>query len=385
MQLSHAERMAASEQSSIRRMFDMAQAADHDLVRLEVGQPDFSTPEHVIDAADRAAREGHTGYTANAGIEPLREAVATTLETEYGVPATPDGVAITAGGMEALHLAMLGLVDPGDRVLLPSPVWPNYRTQTTLAGGTPVEIPLSADDGYALDADAVIEQLDDSTAAIVLCTPSNPTGRVFEESAVRAVVDAAGAHDAAVIADEVYLGLTYDREPRGIASYVDDASRVLTVGSVSKTHSMTGWRVGWLAGDPSFIDGVNTIHESTSSCASSISQRAALAALTGPEAPVKEMRDTFARRRDFVVDRIESIDGLSAPRPQGAFYAFLSIDVPGTATEIATRLLQEFGVVLAPGDGFGTAGEGHLRLSFANSTEQLEAGFDRLETAIETW
>lgn len=385
MTLSQTTRVTNSTPSSIRVMFDLAEQADHDLVRLEVGQPDFQTPAHIIDAATAAAKNGHTGYTANAGIPELRAAVAEMLQSSYGVPATPDGVTITVGGMEALHLAMLATVEPGQEVLLPSPVWPNYPMQATLAGGTPVEVPLSAETGYALDADAVIERMGPETAAVVLCTPSNPTGRVFDEKPVRAVVDAAAAHDVAVIADEVYLGLTYDRAPRGIAGYVDEHEHVLTIGSVSKTHAMTGWRLGWIAGDPAFIDGVNTIHESTTSCAPSIVQHAALAALTGPQEPVVEMYETFKGRRELVVDRIAEIDGLSAPDPQAAFYAFIEPELSGSSLSIAKRLLSEFGVVLAPGDGFGTAGKGRLRLSFANSTAQIEEGFDRIETALRSW
>ncbi|MGM0606718.1 MAG: pyridoxal phosphate-dependent aminotransferase, partial [Halobacteriota archaeon] len=173
MSLQHSARVAACEPSSIRVMFDLAEATDRDLVRLEVGQPDFDTPEHVIEAADRAARAGHTGYTANAGRPELRRAVAETLKRNYGVPATPEGVTITVGGMEALHLTMLGVVDPGEEVVLPSPVWPNYPMQVTLAGGRPIEVSLSAADGYALDAEAVVDRMGPNTAAVVLCTPSN--------------------------------------------------------------------------------------------------------------------------------------------------------------------------------------------------------------------
>jgi aspartate aminotransferase len=183
----------------------------------------------------------------------------------------------------------------------------------------------------------------------------------------------------------VYAGLTYDGDPRGIAALTDHPSHVLTVGSCSKTYAMTGWRLGWLAGDSAIIDEAVKVRESTTACASSIAQHAAIAALTGPQEPFEEMYEAFRRRRDYVVDRIEAIDGLSAPRPEGAFYAFLDPAVEGDSLPFAKFLLEEHGVVLAPGSGFGRAGEGRLRLSFANSIDRLETGFDRIAAGIDAY
>ena len=368
--------------SSIRVMFDLAQASDQDLVRLEVGEPDFDTPAHVIDAAEAAARDGKTHYTSNAGIPPLRRAIAAALDRDFSVDLAPDDVLVTTGGMEALHLAVLSTVGPGEELLIPSPGWPNYWMQARLADGRPREVPMPASTGFDLDADRVIEAMGPETAAVMLCRPSNPTGRVYDADAVRAVVEAAADHDAYVIADEVYLGLTYDGDARGVAALVDDAGHVLTVGSCSKSHAMTGWRLGWLAGTSSVIDEATKVRESTTACASSVAQHAALAALTGPQEPFREMADAFEERRDYVVQRIEEIDGIDAPRPEGAFYAFVALDLPGTSLAVAKRLLREHGVVLAPGGGFGDAGEGRLRLSFANSVDRLEVGFDRIERAL---
>ena len=379
------DRVRRTKRSSIRVMFDLAERHDGDLVRLEVGEPDFDTPEHVIDAAAQAARGGATGYTSNAGLPECRDAIRDRLAADFDVPYERDEIVVTVGGMEALHLATLATVSPGETVVVPGPTWPNYATQASLADGHFREVPMPAETGFALDADRVIEAMDDDVGAVVLTTPSNPTGRVFDPDACRAVVEAAADHDAYVIADEVYLVLTYDREPEAIAGYTDRPDHVLTVGSCSKTYAMTGWRLGWLAGDAHLIDEVVKVHESTTACASSVAQHAAIAALSGPQAPAEEMYRAFKRRRDLVVDRVDAIDGLSCPRPEGAFYAFLDPGIEGGSLPLAKHLLTEHGVVLAPGDGFGEAGRGRLRLSFANSAERIEEGLDRIEAGLETY
>ena len=379
------ERVRRAERSQIRVMFDLAEATDRDLVRLEVGDPDFDTPAHVVDAAAEAARSGATHYTPNAGLPETRRAISDAMADDYGVEHDVDEIAVTVGGMEALHLATLSVVGPGEELLYPGPAWPNYETQAYLAEGRPVEVPMSAADGFALDADRLTDRMGPETAAVVLTTPSNPTGRVFDPDEIRTVVEAAADCGAYVIADEVYAGLTYDREPRGIAALTDHPEHVLTVGSCSKTYAMTGWRLGWLAGDRTVLDEVVKIHESTTACASSVAQHAAIEALTGPQEPFEEMYEAFEHRRDYVAERIETIDGLSAPRPEGAFYAFLDPDVDADSLPFAKYLLTNHGVVLAPGSGFGTAGEGRLRLSFANSMDRLETGLDRLEAGIEAY
>jgi aspartate aminotransferase len=366
-------------------MYDLAERTDGDIVRLEVGEPDFDTPEHVIDAAAAAARDGATHYTSNAGLPACRRAISDAMASDYGVDHDSSEVVVTVGGMEALHLATLAVVGPGEELLYPGPAWPNYTTQAFLADGKPIEVPMSAESGFDLDADRLIERMGPETAAVVLTTPSNPTGRVFDADAIRAVVEAAADRGVYIIADEVYAGLTYDGDPRGIAALTDHPSHVLTVGSCSKTYAMTGWRLGWLAGDSAIIDEAVKVRESTTACASSIAQHAAIAALTGPQEPFEEMYEAFRRRRDYVVDRIEAIDGLSAPRPEGAFYAFLDPAVEGDSLPFAKFLLEEHGVVLAPGSGFGRAGEGRLRLSFANSIDRLETGFDRIAAGIDAY
>lgn len=371
------ERVAASERSAIRVMFDMAEAHDGDLIRLEVGEPDFDTPEHITEAAFEAARAGETHYTSNAGMPALRGAIADGSEE-----LTPEGVVVTTGGMEALHLAMLTVVDPGSEVVIPAPAWPNYRTQARLVDASPIEVSLPESEGFALDPETLIEAMGEETSAVVLTSPSNPTGRVFDPDAVAEVAVAAAEYDSYVIADEVYRGLVYEGEDRAMASYVDP-DRVLTVDSCSKRYAMTGWRIGWLAGPTELIGEVTKIHESTTACASSVAQHAALAAITGPQEPTKAMYEAFAERREYVIDRVDSIPAISAVPPEGAFYAFLDVSaLSGDTLSIAKRLLREYGVVTAPGNGFGEAGVDYLRVSFANDLDRIEAGFDGIEAMV---
>jgi aspartate aminotransferase len=383
MTLGPTDRVRSVERSSIRRMFDLAEEVEGDLVRLEVGVPDFETPDFVTDAACDAARSGHTSYTTNAGNPELRAAIADHMATDYEVRIDPDEVLVTAGGMEALHLAAVATVNPGEEVVFPTPAFPNYWVQTRLADGVAVPVPMDAETGFALDPDRLVDAIGPETALVILCSPNNPTGRVFDPDAIRAVVDAAAEHDAYVLADEVYLGLCYDRDPVGIAALTGHPENVLTVNSCSKRYAMTGWRVGWLAGTTDIVDQATKVRESTTSCAPSVSQHAALAALTDGDDAATEMYEAFRRRRDYVVERVADIDGLRGTRPEGAFYAFLDPDLPGTSLDIAEHLLEEYGVVLAPGDGFGEVGNGAVRLSFANSLDRLETGFDRIERALD--
>ncbi|MFC6954339.1 pyridoxal phosphate-dependent aminotransferase [Halorubellus litoreus] len=377
-------RVRAPERSSIRVMYDLAEAHDGDLVRLEVGEPDFDTPEHVVDAAMRAARDGDTHYTPNAGTVACRDAISTVLADRYDLDYGVDELCVTVGGMEALLLAVLATVGPGEELLAPGPTWPNYETQAALADGTFTEVELPAETGYDLDPDLVVDAMSDDTAAVVLTTPNNPTGRVYDPADCQRVVDAARDHDAFVVADEVYLSLCYDRDARAVAEYAGQPDHVLTVGSCSKAYAMTGWRLGWLAGDADVLERVVTVRESTTACPSSVAQAAAEAALTGPQEPFEEMYAAFEERRDLVHDRLAEIPGVTAPRPEGAFYAFLDPGVDDSLA-LAKHLLREHGVVLAPGSGFGDAGRGHLRLSFANSRARLREGLDRLEAGLSTF
>ena len=365
-------------------MFDLAeQYDDRDLVHLEIGEPDFDTPRHIREAANAALADGATHYTSNAGLPSLRRAIAANI-TDDGQYDPDSEVIVTAGAMEALALAFLTVVNPGDEVVVPTPAWPNYRTQTAIVGGEFVEVPLDRDRGFALSADRIVDAISEDTALIVLTSPSNPTGRVYEGQAIERVVEGADEHDAVVVADEVYKDLVYDGDDRSAVEATGRSDYIVTLGSCSKTYSMTGWRVGWLAAPTDIVDPAMKFHESVVACAPTVSQHAAVAALTGDQSPIREIRDAFRERRDFLLERVEALPGVDCPRPEGAFYAFLDFSaVESDSTTIARQLLEEYGVVTAPGSGFGELVDDRLRLSFANDKARIAEGFDRIEQYLD--
>lgn len=378
-----AARARESDGSEIRIMFEQARAYDGDLVRLEIGEPDFDTPSHVVDAAATAARNGETHYTSTYGITPLREGIAERISRENGVEVGSDGVLVTAGAIEAILVGLLSVAGPGDEVVVLTPGFANYTAQVKLTGAEPVQVPLPPETGFDLDPELVAESITDDTAAVILCRPTNPTGRVYDEGDVRELARIAAAHDAYVLADEVYERLTYEGTNRSVAAIADDPEWVLSVNSFSKSFAMTGWRVGWLAAPEPIIEAAQVVRQGTTLCASSVSQQAALAALDGPQEPFEEMVAAYERRREYVRERIREWPEVDCVRPEGAFYVFLDVrafDEP--PMDLALRLLEEYGVSTTPGTAFGAGGDGYLRLSYATDMECLEAGLDRIERAV---
>ncbi|RQG96520.1 pyridoxal phosphate-dependent aminotransferase [Natrarchaeobius chitinivorans] len=374
-------RSRSVDRSSIRIMFDRAADYDGDLVHLEIGEPDFDTPEHIVQAGAQAAEAGKTDYTANAGLLNLREAIARhgKLGADYN-PATD--IVVTNGGMEALYLAMLTVVDSGDEVIIPTPAWPSYQAQTKMVGGVPKTVPLSGG-SFEIDLDTIEETISDDTSLVVLTRPSNPTGRIYDASKVEQIADLAEEHDAYLLVDEVYNTIVYDDESVAIADTIGKADHLLIVNSCSKRFAMTGWRVGWLAGPEDVISQATKLHENTTACASNVSQHAAIAALEGPKEPVRRMNEKYRERRDRVADRVDSLQGVSCPVPEGSFYAFLDMRDTGLSSEeISERLLLDHGVVTAPGSGFGDAGDGFVRISFANNINRVNEGLDRIEAFL---
>ena len=376
------ERTRKIEPTAIRYMYSLAEAQGGDLVRLEIGEPDFDTPGHIIDHAAEAAHGGATHYTSNAGAIEFREAVAEKSARDHDLDVDPENVVAVAGASEAILLVFLATTDFGDEIVLPTPAWPQYDMQIGFAGAETVEVPLSPEDDFALDADAVIEAINDDTGCVVVNSPSNPTGRIYEPEPVRAVAEAAADHGAYVLLDEVYSGLDFEERGRSLASELDTGN-VGLINACLKEHAMTGWRLGWLVGPDPLIDAAIKLHPGTTASPSSVSQHAGVAALTGTQEPIEEMYEAFRERRDYVHDRIESMPVVSAPYTQGSFYAFLDVrELEGTCGEIAERLLADYEVVTVPGGGLGSGGEGFLRLSFANSLDRLELGLDRIERMV---
>ncbi|MBQ6925619.1 MAG: pyridoxal phosphate-dependent aminotransferase [Kiritimatiellae bacterium] len=367
--------------SPIRRIYEKAVQMD-DVVFFSLGEPDFDTPPQVVDAAVESLRRGETHYTPNAGIPPLREAIAENLRDYDHVaydPATE--IAVTSGGMEALVLALLALVEPGDEVILADPSYTNYRDQIAICKGVPVYVPVREENGFQFDPDDLRRAVTDKTRAIMVNTPANPTGAVASRENLEAVAALALEHGLYVIFDEVYKHLFYSDSPFfNIAALPGMRERTLVLDSCSKTYAMTGWRVGWIAGPAEVVGCIPKIQENLCSCVPAFVQRGAIRALRTGAEDVRRMNEAYRARRDVIVAGINAIPGLSARTPEGAFYLFVNVRGSGLTSErFAMRLLEEGRVALSPGSAFGPSGEGYARISYASSIDNLKKGLARIE------
>ena len=365
-----ARRVEAISISGIREVFE---AAGEDAINLGLGQPDFPTPTHAREAAVEAIEAGKAdAYTGNKGIEPLREAIAAKYERDQGVAVDPGDVIATAGGSEALHLAMEAHVDAGEEVIFPDPGFVSYDALTKVAGGTPKPVPLR--DDLTLDPAVVEEAITDDTAMFVVNSPGNPTGAVSTEEDVREFARIADEHDVVCLSDEVYEPFVFDGEHHSPVSYADTDS-VVVVNGCSKFYSMTGWRLGWVTASTRRIERMLRVHQYIQACASAPAQYAAEAALTGPQGVVDEMRETFEKRRNLLLDRFAEM-GVEVPTPKGAFYA-----MPKVPEGFVDACIDR-GVIVVPGEAFGDGGAGHARLSYANDTEALREALDVMEGVV---
>ncbi|WP_251343729.1 pyridoxal phosphate-dependent aminotransferase [Haloplanus halophilus] len=363
-------RVEAISISGIREVFE---AAGEDAINLGLGQPDFPAPEHARAAAVEAIEAGEAdAYTGNKGIRPLREAIAAKHERDQGVAVDPGDVIATAGGSEALHLALEAHVDAGQEVLIPDPGFVSYDALTKLAGGEPVPVPLRED--LTLDPAAVEDAITDDTAAFVVNSPGNPTGAVSTEADVREFARIADEHDVICLSDEVYEHFVFDGDHHSPLSYADTDS-VVVVNGCSKTYSMTGWRLGWVTASTRRIERMLRVHQYIQACASAPAQYAAEAALTGSQDVVDEMRDTFEERRDLLLARFSEM-GVEVPTPQGAFYA-----MPRVPDGFVDACIER-GVIVVPGDAFGANGAGHARISYANDTDTLDEALDVMADVV---
>ncbi|WP_435097054.1 pyridoxal phosphate-dependent aminotransferase [Halarchaeum sp. P4] len=363
------ERVEAIDISGIRKVFE---AAGEDAINLGLGQPDFPTPEHARQGAIEAIEAGKTdGYTSNKGTASLREAIAEKHARDNDLTVPPENVIATSGGSEALHIAIEAHVDEGEEVLFPDPGFVSYDALTKLAGGDPVPLPLRED--LTLDPETVEEHITDDTAAFVVNSPANPTGAVSPPEDMREFARIAEEHDVLCISDEVYEHIVFEGEHRSPMEF-DDSGNVVVVNACSKTYSMTGWRLGWVAGPEDRVERMLRVHQYAQACASAPAQYAAEAALTGPQDPVEEMVSAFQERRDVLLDGLEDM-GLEVPKPKGAFYAMPKVP-EGWVDEVLER-----DVVVVPGDAFGERGEGYARISYATSMENIEAALDAMREA----
>lgn len=365
-------------------------AAGGDMISFGAGEPDFPTPVHIVEAARAAATDPvNHHYTAAAGLADLKRAVAADVTAHSGVQAAPEQVVVTNGGKQAVYTAFAALLDPGDEVLIPTPYWVSYPEAVSLTGATPVEVPTTIDDGFKVTPDILDRYRTDETKALVFVSPSNPTGAVYDLPEVAAVGRWAAEHDIWVITDEIYQRLVYGGADfvslPGAVPEVDD--RWVVVNGVAKTYAMTGWRVGWLIGPADVVAASVRLQSHLTSNVNNIGQRAAVAALTGDQGVVEDMRQAFDRRRKMMFGALTAIDGVRCLEPVGAFYAFpdLSAFLGGrfsTSLELCTWVLEEVGVAIVPGEAFGAAG--YARLSYALSDADLERGLDRLTEALDS-
>lgn len=366
------------ERSGIRDLMDAAREMEGPIIHLEVGEPSFITPPHIIEQAFEAASAGATRYTQSGGVLPLRQAIAERYTEKWSKAVTPNMVMASHGGVNAINSTILALIDPGDEALVPDPGWPNYRSILGLAHGVPVPYAMSVEDGYLPDLAAMESLITPKTKMIITCNPGNPTGAVWPRETVQAVVELAKKHDLYLLSDEIYEELVFDGEHVPAAVF-DDEGRVITVSGFSKTYAMTGWRLGWAIADERLLAMINKMLEPLVSCPSSISQHAGIAALRGPQNAVKVMRDAYQARRDIAVEVLEPA-GLLPVRPSGAFYAIVDLRSCGLGSrELALRLLAEKRVASAPGDTFGNVlAGGFVRISLASSDEDVREGCERL-------
>ena len=370
--------------SEIRVLFDAATRATGDVIRLEVGEPSFTTPAHVIDAAARAARDGHTGYGPNGGLLSLRELLAEKLRRVNGIEASVDEIVVTPGAMNALYSVYLALLETGDEVLLPTPGFPNMDETIRLLGSRPVFYPLSADAGFLPDVGALEALVTDRTRLIFVNTPANPTGAVYPASLMRDLVEFAARHDLWLLCDEVYDEMVLSPGcEHTAAAPLDSEGRVITVCSFSKVYAMTGWRVGYAVAPPPVADLLRKLQEPLVSCPSTISQKAAEAALTGPRAPYDEMLAAYRRRRSAALDAALGA-GLRAVASDGTLYMLLDVSAAGIDDlQFALRLLESQSVSVAPGSVFGPAGRGWARISLAAEESAITEGVRRLAKALD--
>ena len=356
-------------------------AQGRDIISLGIGQPDFRTPDFIVEAAVKALREGHHGYTAANGILPLREAVAANLHKRYGVEVSPDSVMIMPGGKPTMFMSILMFGEPGAEILYPDPGFPIYRSMIEYTGATPVPVPIREENGFAFSAEETLKLITPKTRLLILNSPANPTGGVTPKSEVDKLI--AGLEkwpDVAIMSDEIYDHMVYDGEKHVcLLSYPSVRDRLILLNGWSKTYAMTGWRLGYAVFPGKLYDYARKLAVNLHSCVNASAQFAGLAALTGPQDEVWKMIAEFDKRRGVVVAGLNKLPGVSCVVPKGAFYAFPNIKGTGwKAKELANALLNETGVVTIGGPDFGILGEGYLRLSYANSTENILKALDRM-------
>lgn len=372
------QQVPASGTLAISNLVSQLKAEGVDVISFSLGEPDFTTPQNIIDAAKESLDSGFTHYTPSMGIPELRSAIAERARNFNRMDVTDKNVLVTPC-KHAIFMTAMAYIDPGDEVLLPDPGWVTYEADIKLCGGVPVYVPLKFEDGFVLDPEVIRSLITPRTRMIILNTPANPTGCVIPEKTIRAIAEIAQEHDLMVLADEIYENLVYSGKHFSIASIPGMIDRTITVSGLSKTAAMTGWRMGWAISSEQNIKDLNKLQGHTVSCCVSFAQQGAVEALKGDQEPIKEMAARFRARRDLTLDLLSEIDGIECNVPEGAFYVFpkYSADIP--SAELAKKLLEDVHVAVTPGTAFGPHGEGFFRISYATGEEQLKEGISRIK------
>ncbi|MEE1128598.1 MAG: pyridoxal phosphate-dependent aminotransferase [Methanobrevibacter sp.] len=365
-----ASRTKSIELSQIRKMFEIT---NPDAINLGIGEPDFNVPENIKDAMKRSIDENDTHYTPNKGYIELREAIVDKFNKDNGIKTNPDNIIVTVGASEALYMCAQAFIDAGDEVILPNPSFLSYEACINMAGGKIVPVDCKMENEFKLKSEDVLDKITKKTKAIMLNSPSNPTGAVMEKEDIKAIADLSMDYNFLIISDEIYEKIIYDKQHHSPAKYSDN---VITLNGFSKTYAMTGLRIGYLTANENYTEELLKIHQYNIACASTVAQRGAYEALTGPQNEVNKMVNEFRKRRDLIVSRLNEM-GYETVNAEGAFYVFPKIE----DKEFVQKAAKE-GVITVPGAAFGTNGENHVRMSYANSYENIEKAMNILEERV---
>jgi aspartate aminotransferase len=362
------------------------EAQGRSVIHLEIGEPDFPTPAHIVDAAKRALDEGWTHYGPTQGQPDLREAIAAHIASTRGIPVGPQHVSVVPGGKPIIFFPMLALLEPGDEVIYPNPGFPIYESMIRFLGAKPVAMPLEEKRGFSFDLNLFRDRLTDRTKMVVLNSPQNPTGGMIPREDLKALADMLRDRDVVILSDEIYSQIYYDEPPVSITQFPGMLEKTIILDGFSKTYAMTGWRMGYGVMPEWLVEAVTKLMVNSNSCTASFTQRAGLAAITGPQDSVHSMVAEFRRRRDALCAGLNQVPGFHCALPRGAFYAFANVQDTGMSSkDVADLLLYEAGVAGLNGGSFGEYGEGYVRFSYANSLPNLMEAVDRIKKVSVKW
>ena len=361
------------------------EAEGMEVIHLEIGEPDFNSPSNIIDAGKRALDEGYTRYSPSPGYPELRERIAKEVRETRGVSVTGDNVVVTPGGKPIMFFLMMAVVDPGDEVLYPNPGFPIYESMISFVGGVPVPMQLHESKDFNIDIDEIAGQITGRTKLMVINSPNNPCGSVIPREDLERLSELAKEHDIIVLADEIYSKFLYEGEHYSVSTFPNMRERTIILDGFSKSYAMTGWRIGYGVMPLELVEPISRLATNSVSCTASFTQMAALEALDGPQDDSYTMVAEFKRRRDIIVDGLNQIKGIRCRVPKGAFYVFPNIEDTGMSSQqFADDLLNKAGVACLTGEAFGEYGEGFVRFSFANSTENIEKALERIESFVKS-